>query len=362
MRPLPLIVLVAVGCPPKPASPEIPVEVFDIPAPPPAPPRPTAAPARGVTPYDAGLVTPSLTSSKEHFDLGTLVTRTVSYALPLDLGALSTVSAEDAAAALAPDPRWRVGVEHATVVATRRRDLPEGAHTTSRTGYHRDESGVWRVALRLGPWTDGDPWADAPMVSRVGADAPRVQLEGHALEGAGFHGLTGTALAVEGTEVGLTVFEAGPDDERRHTEAALGEIAPLVRDIVRSAATVRADGFDPLALPRGEPEAGLPSIAIGLLPDGTLEVRARVNPGRPGFIWMRFLDTRGRPWEEATWAESTVERVGWSRDASAKFYAQSAVPVPPGPGFSGSVEIWFQALDGREPERLGAFLARIPTR
>ncbi|MBW1881475.1 MAG: hypothetical protein JRJ84_24220 [Deltaproteobacteria bacterium] len=118
----------------------------------------------------------------------------------------------------------------------------------------------------------------------------------------------------------------------------------------------------PWYLPTGEPIRKRSSPEVNSHGRGLLEIRARVNPGAPGWTWARILDSDLEVWEERAVAAGTRERVGWSAEPAEQFYFQAAFPVPRGKRFSGSVELWFQADAGGPPIRLDATPITIPKR
>lgn len=235
-------------------------------------------------------------------------------------------------AALAASPDWRVTQWSDSVVAFRRRDGTVGRH---------GEANGSRVLLRTLSWPHGHPWDEdgVPTLSSELLLAPvelRVTAEGVA-----------SALVVDGGELDLEVHEVGPDPERPLTRAALAELA-----------AIRGAGVPPTR-GAGVPPA-LDAIEVTAVGPGELEVRARANPGRPGWTWLRIL-RGGEPWAEEAVAVGSREAIGWSAEAEG-FYLQGRFFVPPGPAFRAVAELWFLASDAEAPERLRRRRVTIPAR
>ncbi len=271
----------------------------------------------------------------------------VSFRLETDLSSLSGLEpqAVDAIfAQLAADPRWRVSrAEDGTRVAVLREGETEP--DIGPGGWHLEKNRCFRVALRES--VGGGEWATSERVTRVSSDAGGMDLEGFRPDG-GVCARLATAVRVEGTLI-LEVFEAGPPEERPVTIAAVGDLPFRLTNLRYAVETIARDGYDALSMPDGEPSADDdPSVEVAATGD-QLEVSGRMNPGAPGWTWIRVLGDDGQPWEERAVALGTLEQVGWSLEPSEQFYLQGALVVPSGSGFDGTAEVWFQP----DPEALG---------
>jgi hypothetical protein len=89
--------------------------------------------------------------------------------------------------------------------------------------------------------------------------------------------------------------------------------------------------------------------------DAQLDVRGRINPGAPGWTWVRILDAAQKPWNAPAVALTTAERVGWDTNPSVVSYFQSTVPFDTPPPETGSVEVWFHPDGSATVQKLASF-------
>lgn len=314
----------------------------------PRPPAPAAAELPDPrSPLDAPA--PLLAGSDASLDLESLVRTTTRYNLAGDFSGL-TVDRREADSVLrhlAADPRWRVGWWDGALLAFARR--PEGERfTVPRDGVHRQEGTWWRTDLRFEPWDPTSAWATSSRVTRVTPDRSAVGTAAFHLPG----DLRATAITIEGPVLALDVFEATTRPGRPRTGEQLTEVPALLDAIVAGVAL----------LPPGEPARSMPELFLRSPGPGLLEAWGRVNPGAEGTTWLRLLDAELVPWEEAAVGAGSAEIVGWSADPRHQFYLQGTFPVPAGPRFSGTAELWFQPESGGERTRLAAFIVDVPAR
>lgn len=309
----------------------------------------TPAPPPISTIRDADLRTPPLDGATSLLGLEDLVVREIYYDLALDRRWLARAQGheQEVLEALAADPRWRVGQEGAVVVAVRR-EHDGSAWTVGRTGYHGDGSAVWRTAVRFADWPAAMPWGGAEQIVRVEADDRPIKLGSYAVPGIRWEDARATALSVSSSGVGLDLYELGPTEARRHTADGFRQAAAVVGAATavsmrkregRSVRPVRADG---------EPNDDL-GVEILSPRDGWLEVRARANPGGPGWTWVRLV-VDGAAWAESEVGAGTRERIGHSPDANEGWYLQGRFPVPSGEAFEAVAQVW-HVPDGDGPIR-----------
>ena len=123
---------------------------------------------------------------------------------------------------------------------------------------------------------------------------------------------------------------------------------------------IRANGYESLLLPPGEPGSASSDIQLDTPRKGELSWSARINPQEPGWIWLRLLRS-GKSWEDVTVAGATRERVGYSKDPARTFLAQGRFAVPSGEAFDGVAEVWFLPDTG-DARRLHRADVAVPAR
>jgi hypothetical protein len=302
---------------------------------------------------------PVLMGDRTALDLKSLVRSKLDYDLTMETSVLSELDADDAEALLvhlAADPRWRVYNDGSVLVAARRSQDRSGDWTVSASGYHDDDGAPWRILLRFDGWPAAHPWATSELVARAKASAGRAHLGGFVPANSVYEGNVITAMSVESDLVSLDVYESGPQEARPRTAAALSEVPPLVYNAQVLGDRLRKSGHERLMLPKNEPSRTGTSVELVDAGAGQLDWRARVNPGEPGWVWLRITDG-DQAWDEVNVASGTREASGWSSAPDAAFFAQSRFTAPAGPAFDATAEVWFLPTTGDARE-----LARVPVR
>lgn len=319
------------------------------------PPVPDPAPAEAApSPYEAALTNPAV-------DVATRVVLQSKVAADLPGLAAGASAADALARQLAADPRWRVVDWEGGRVAYQR--VADGKDwTVPLRGYHTSADGVWRTAVVLQPWGPTSVWVTSALVGRAPASATSVAISRINYES----NPDWRAVAWEWGDPGATleVYEAGPKatvETLPHSNDALAVVPSLMMRVADAAEEIRSKGFSAAMLPNRQVKTGEPSATLRSPGPGELELRAWVHTPGPGVTWARFLDTDLVVWEEAAVATGTREILGTSDNPRQLFYMQGRFPVPPGPAFSGTVEIWSRPDDGNVT-RLAAFPLTIPER
>ncbi|MFT7519459.1 MAG: hypothetical protein ACI9MC_001601 [Kiritimatiellia bacterium] len=322
-----------------------------------------AIPLNGLdSPYEPSTEPPSLEGERFALDLKSLVRSRTDFSLRMDTSVLADLDEKGRDAVMAhfaADPRWRVSEAEETLVAMRRTHR-EGLWSLPAHGYHMSESETWRVVVRFADWRPDLPWSTSQFVTRVDAKAGEADIHGFVPKLDVWNGQVATALSIDAEHVHLDVFESGDPDVRERTAAALSEIPNTLANVLIRADFFMPRGHDPLLLPPSEPGISTKALTFRSPYSGELEWTARLNPGEPGWIWLRLAyddDT----WEEVAVAAGTKERVGWSPEASEGFYAQATFPVPHGDGFLADAEVWFHPDHG-DPRRLLRTEVQVPAR
>lgn len=322
-------------------------------------------PGAVASPYDHTLSVPKLASRASDFDLELLGYRYTVYKIKADFSPVASVTKAESATIrhqLAADPRWRVGVWDGAVVAFQR-DGDDDTWSVPRHGYHIDRDSIWRTSIRFDRWSDRSEWSSPELVTRVRADEQQLALRAFQLGDGPGKGMKTTALSVEGPSVAMDVFEARRGGELDVTATALAAVPRALDSLRAERQSIERDGYTQWEMPTAEPYQGIHSHLHMESPEpGRLQVKGRVNPGRPGWTWVRIVDAAGRTWEDVAVAAGTREAVGWSPDPDTQFYFQSQFPVPSGTRFEATAEIWFTPDDSDRSERLAAYNVTVPSR
>lgn len=326
-------------------------------------PVPAQDPGAVPSPYEDRVPTPSLSGSTSSLNLEALAHEITEFTIEADVSGLTAVTTENLDAVirhLAADPRWRVVEAPGGAMIAIRREKDGGEWTAPLRGYIAAKDGLWRAVLRFDAWDPADPWASSPLVSRTDAMSPKATLR--AFNAPEHKGWQAVAMAWEAPAVALEIYDASKAAELESASAILGSVPNYLDVVATHAAEIRARGYDPRALPFREPRRSDPWVEAKSPAPGELDVRARVHPPGFGYTWIRLDDENLQPWEELAVATGTREIVGWSSVEREQFYMQGRFPVPSGEGFTGTAEVWFQAMDGGAPILLGATPVRVPKR
>lgn len=305
---------------------------------------PVLPPAR--SPLDRDVVARLLDGGAEHVDLNAGTISSVVYGLKVDrrfLGLLDAAGRERLWRLLEADPAWRVTEEHGRRVALRR--VPEGSEwTVPRQGVHLVDGRGFRLAFRDGPWPAGTPWASSRNLVRDAAGEGRLSLPAWVVAGAPWYGARASGVLIDVDGLGLDVLEVAPEGARALTADGLRLAAKAVDDVV--------DGRD-----RTERFAGEPGLSLTSPRPGQLEVRGRVPTPGLGWTWVRLVGPHG-VWAEVEVGAGTRERLGTGPGA---WYLQAVFPVPAGPAFEATAEVWTM-VDGGQPTRGLTQTVTVPAR
>ncbi len=314
-----------------------------------------ADPGVAASPYDAALDLPRLSLRAPDLDLEALAQKYTVYHVDVDLSSLTNLDRAEARQvqlALAADPRWRVGVWDGAVVAFQRSKTEQG-WTVPRHGFHDDDGGVWRTGVRFSAWAVASEWNGHEALTRTDSATRRLALRAFSLLRGPAAGLEATALTVSGPTVAMDLFEATSDRTRPRTSEALSTL-PMLLDRLHDASIATAV-WDP-----GKADAQ--RLDVRAAGPGLLEISARVQTVTPGWTWVRLLDAAGRAWEEPAVAAGTRELTWGDSTADRRTFLHSQLPVPSGPGFRGTAEVWQAPLDGGRPVQLATYKVAVPAR
>ena len=312
------------------------------PAPPPPPPPPVVIPDLS----GSGPTVPDLRAGSS-LELTSLTWSHVRFTISADTAALSTIDAAHADALqqhLCADPRWKVHRRSGVLTAEKRTRLGS-AWRLPPSGYHEDSERMWRIAVRF---DDRDPdatWAESELVSLAQAGDPTITVNGTPLLGEQ-DGQLATAIVVEAPQLAVEIFEAGPEGDRRITAKALGSIPVVLPGV--SAERVATSGFDPSWMSAVHVRSGEASAALQPSEAGFSEVTGWLNPGGPGWTWLRLLDAEGLPWQDEVVPAWSTERIGWG---DGLFFFQAIVPTPE-PVAAVTAQIWHLPDGEQAPVKL----------
>ncbi|MCA9494587.1 MAG: hypothetical protein KC621_31885 [Myxococcales bacterium] len=318
----------------------------------PAPPSAPVAPAPPAPGDDDGasFTLPPLAGPTEIPNLDGLARDTATFTLEVDLSGLADLDDQQVDALftlLAADPGWRVGRDESGARLAFLRADGQGVR-----GWTLGKEACASLVVREAP----DPrWDQGGNVVSTRAGAEPIQARAYRPTGGTCSTFT-TAVRVTGA-VEIDVFEAAPADGRTFTLDGLDRLSRVVSMARPLAATLVANGHDPL----GEPPAPMDGPLVASPGQGLLRLSGGVDPGRPAWVWARLLDASGTPFAEATLASATLERPGWSPAGDGVFPVASTARVPSGSAFDGTLEWWAVAGDD-PPWRLSSASVTIPAR
>ncbi|TNE86405.1 MAG: hypothetical protein EP330_21940 [Deltaproteobacteria bacterium] len=293
-----------------------------------------------------------------NLDLRSLARTKLTWTIGMDLAFLETLDHDLVIRQLAADPRWRVAREEGGLVAVRRQADAQ-TWTMRWHGYDVQPGRCTRTAYTFEPRTRQWAWSENDLVSFSSTDKSEHKVHGVRLTDDACRGQMGTALVVRGG-IQLEVFESGDTDDRPWTIGELEGITGL-HEIPFSGKLIREKGYSRRMLPEGAIRRDHSSFELRASPSG-LELEAWQNPGAAGWTWLRILDEKLQVWEEAAVATATLERIGHSPDAAEHFLMQAEIPLPAGPAFAGTAEIWFVPDGDKKPVRVDSAPIQIPAR
>lgn len=333
-------------------------------SPPPAVVAPVEPPLPSLlSPLDTQLVRPDLMGVDLALDLSTLSRHQITFDLSFDRTPFDAVTLpiqRSLFEVFSADPRWRVTEEDGVMVAYLR--VADGAGwTVPRSGYHKAADGAaWRVDVRAGLWGASSKWLTSPYVKHLAPGAGKAHMTSWVMADPAMRGLHASAMSIESPGVAVDLFEAGGSSGRPYMSAGLVQAQQTIMTVVGASAYFAREGGAAARVPAAEPSTP-GQIVVSAPSSGVLDVRARVNPGVPGWTWVRLVSEHG-PWNDAAVGAGTRERVGFSPDTARAFYLQSAFPVPQGPGFAGTAEVWFKPDDGGPIRKLASSPVNVPAR
>ncbi len=331
------------------------------------PPPPTISvpqdPGAAATPYASEMPIPPITGRGTELQLESLsrVQRSFNIQVPLEPANVPASVAGAVLRHVAADARWRLIQRDGALVAYRRESRGR-EHHLDWSGYIRRPKEVWTTAIRFDEWSQEGAWATSPHVVVTPATASSLSVNTFFLDTDDMYGWETTAITIEGEGLFVDIYESGKRGGRDRTATALGEVLGYLGGLGQDPQRIDTDGYHRWFMPRREPSKDGDSIELSTQGRGTLTVQAHVNPGRPGWTWVRILDDQLRPWEETALATGTRERIGYSGKAGESFFLGVTIPVPSSPKFSGTAEVWFMADGAEAPERLTALPVVVPKR
>lgn len=328
--------------PPATASPRTPA-----PVPSPAPLAPPTDPLQlGAVALPPGAPSlPPLSGTTVALDLEKLATSTTRFRIEADVGMFGATTpevAEALLAGLAMDPRWRVGLWEGQTVAWERQ--PAGkSWRVPLGGYHRrsPQGPTWRGQLRFAERPAEHPWSASELVGHNAPEDKVLTVAGWRVTGSDWDGQQAAALAIDGPGVSLEIHELAG-------ELALTETARLLRSLtVRVAGVVELGQRGDLPASRrafqlsGEPALVAQNIDLQAK-DSTVQLSARLNPGAPGWTFVRIVSNTGVPWHEDEVVVLSAERIGHDTSPDVAFWYQATLPRFEGLPDQGRVEVWFR--------------------
>ncbi len=354
--------LTTLGCGPKTVTPTTPE---------PAANEATAAPPTALMPDDAPPASPltlagvpipgapelpMLSGATRNLDLVTLTTSTQTFTIEADTEMFTATDprvGRRLQLAFEFDPRWRVGLWDAHPVAwTRQADA--AGWSAPWGGYRRVDQYTIRAMFRLVPRPDDHAWSASGLVARNNAGTRAMQVMSWQVDRGAWAGQQAAAFTIDGQGLSLEVHEIAPNLTLTGTQAALRLAALRTKAIADQIERDHLQRTSLAMVPTGEPRIGNPfaNLTVGA---GQLDIRGRINPGAPGWTWVRILGPGQTSWNATAVALATAERVGWDTNPSVVSYFQSTVPFDTPPPETGRVEVWFHPDGSDTVQKLASF-------
>ncbi len=293
-------------------------------------------------------------------NLVTLTTSIMSYTIEANTSMFSVTDGrvvERLRETFEQDPRWRVGLWEGQTVAWPRQGDRE-LWTSAFGGYQSTFGATARGLFRFQERPAAHPWQTSELVARNAAGTQAMKVKGWKVSQGPWEGQTAAAFTVDGPGVSFEMHEIAPQLGLQATQAALRDVTLRAQMVTDQVARGELQRSTLAMVPRGEPRIGDPYAFVTVSGDA-VEVRGRVNPGEPGWIWVRLVDPRGERWHEEEVAVWTAERIGWDAQPTVVSYFQSTVPQAMGLFPEGTVEVWFRADKTAEVRKVAQFPYRL---
>lgn len=241
-----------------------------------------------------------------------------------------------------PDPEV-IRLLHSRMMAGRDANQP-GTSSTGGITYVPGMEASFQVRTTIG--LDGQPWApsksDAAWLEEGTSPIPvhldkRWPFDSH--------------LVIRCGSVVAELSEQSEGPERRLTKAMLRELEAEFKTVLGQREFTETL-LPPDSIRRGQPVLNLYK---GMQP-GIYEVEAWVNPGEPGFAYLKgFEVTHDTQLSTHSLHEYSNERTGWSDDPHELFYSNSNVTIYEGDWghpYAARFELWFVPDSGQPARKL----------
>lgn len=295
-------------------------------------------------PIEAGL--PPLSGTTAGLDLEKLATTSTRFRIEADVamfGATSPEIADALLAGMAQDPRWRVGRWEGQTVAWERQKVQD-RWVVPVGGYHQRGGGTttWRGQLRFDERPADHPWSASSLVGHNAPEDKILTVAAWRVSGSDWSGQQAAALAIDGPGVSLEIHEIAQDLGLVETARLLRNLTVRVKGVVDIAARGDLPASRRAFQPPGEPVLEAPWLQVERQEDGDLQFSGRVNPGAPGWVWVRLVDSDGVVWRDGLVTPTTLERAGFDASTDLSFWFQAQVPVSGAVPSTGVAQLWFR--------------------
>jgi len=354
-----LALVALTACAPKPPPPP-PTQgsislVMEDPAPPPVLTAPNSPVGQPAVAMPGAPELPPLSGALVDIDFVTLNTTTQTFTVDADTPMFPVTDPRVAfrlQAALEFDPRWRVGLWEGQTVAWKRGADANG-WAAPWGGYLTAKGITARALYRFDKRPDDHPWTASGLVARNEAGTKSMKVRGWKVDQGAWEGQMAAAFTIEGAGVSFEMHEVSAQLTLSATQQVLQGATMRAEATAAQLAGGNLQRSSLAMVPPDEPRIGESSVQVVRSQRfGGLDIRGRVNGGRPGWVWVRLIDNQGRTWKEAVLAQSTAERIGHDSNPQLQSYFQSTVPVSGAVPMAGQAEVWFQADDEPTVRRL----------
>ena len=251
---------------------------------------------------------------------------------------------------LATSAKWFVTKEQGAVYACRRY-VVGGQWQNESNGYYSNMHGnQFRIIIGPNGPVLNQPWQDKTTAAKISERIVPLKT----VEDKKFKQGIESYLVLESKGAALEIFEQSPSHNRPFTPLALQQVNNELKSVLVSP-MAQQRGFDPSLMPSASIKAGEPEIHIANGPQGGIYfVRAYVNPGEPGYVYLKaFEATKNTPLSETRIPAHSTEYTGWSDNPQEQFFYACEITVYEGDWgvyYPARFELWF-VPDSGKPER-----------
>jgi hypothetical protein len=305
---------------------------------------------------------PPLAGDPSGLDVERLARSRTTFQLSTDapmLGGLASVDPRVLQASFEADPRWRLSLDQTgsgAAIACLRAGTA-GDWTARPDGYLEERAApttpvttLFRACVRFSARPADHPWTTSPMVSHNGPEQRDLTVTAVKLQQPELAGWQSAALTIDAPTLTVELHELSPTLDMHSSARVLSDLQQRIASVSMALSRPNPQRAALATLPPGEPALGAPTLRCFAPAEGRVRVRARLNPGSPGWVWARLISHENSPAQaidEERWARATAERMGASAEPGTTWSFDAQLEAGPLPA-KAAVELWFEPDGGGE--------------